>query len=40
VRRGRLRGCIVNEHFSGSGERLRSGTITPAVERAIRAAPP
>lgn len=40
VRRGGLRGCIVNEHFSGSGERLRSGTITPAVERAIRAVPP
>ena len=33
VRRGRLTGCIVNKGFSGSGERLESGTITPEVTR-------
>jgi type IV secretion system protein VirB9 len=36
VRRGGLKGCIVNEDFSGSGERLGSGTVAPAVERAVR----
>ncbi len=33
VRRGRLVGRIVNRGFTGSGERLESGTISPAVER-------
>jgi len=33
VRRGKLAGCIVNKGFVGSGERLESGTVTPAVER-------
>jgi type IV secretion system protein VirB9 len=33
VRRGRLTGCIVNKGFVGSGDRLDSGTITPAVTR-------
>ncbi len=33
VRRGRLYGCIVNQGFSGAGERLSSGTIAPDVER-------
>lgn len=33
VRRGRLRGRIVNKGYSGSGERLESGTVSPSVER-------
>jgi type IV secretion system protein VirB9 len=33
VRRGKLRGCVVNKAFSGGGERLKSGTIAPDVER-------
>ncbi len=33
VRRGRLVGRIVNKEFTGSGERLQSGTVSPAVER-------
>ncbi len=36
VRRGGLKGCIVNEDFSGVGERLGSGTVAPAVERAVK----
>jgi len=40
VRRGRLRGCILNEGFTGSGERLQSGTVAPSVERATREARP
>jgi type IV secretion system protein VirB9 len=34
VRRGRLTGRIVNKGFSGSGDRLKSGTVSPAIERA------
>jgi len=33
VRRGKLVGCIVNKGFVGGGQRLDSGTITPAVTR-------
>lgn len=33
LRRGRLTGCVVNEAFSGSGERLTTHTISPEVER-------
>ena len=33
LRRGKLKGCIVNEAFRGAGERLRSGTASPRVER-------
>ena len=40
VRRGRLRGCILNDGFTGSGERLQSGTVAPSVERATREARP
>lgn len=40
VRRDGLKGCIVNEAFSGSGERLGSGTVAPAVERAVRGVRP
>jgi type IV secretion system protein VirB9 len=39
VRRGKLSGCIVNRAFTGGGERLASGTITPNVERVTRTAP-
>ena len=39
VRRGRLRGCIINQKFDGSGTRLKSGTVAPTVERALRDAP-
>jgi type IV secretion system protein VirB9 len=40
VRRGRLRGCIFNQGFTGSGERLESGTIAPSVERLTKGARP
>jgi type IV secretion system protein VirB9 len=33
LRRGALTGCIVNKGYTGSGERLDSGTVSPAVER-------
>jgi type IV secretion system protein VirB9 len=33
IRRGRLTGRIVNKGFTGSGERLESGTVSPSVER-------
>lgn len=33
LRRGRLTGCVVNKAFDGEGERLKSGTIAPDVER-------
>jgi type IV secretion system protein VirB9 len=36
VRRGALRGCIVNRSFSGSGRELSSGTVSEDVERATR----
>lgn len=40
LRRGSLAGCIVNKHFTGGGERLRSGTIAPDVIRERRGAQP
>jgi type IV secretion system protein VirB9 len=40
VRRGRLRGCILNEEFTGSGERLQSGTVAPSVQRVTKAPHP
>lgn len=40
VRRGKLSGCIVNEAFEGGGVRLRSGTVSPSVERMTRGGPP
>lgn len=40
VRRGKLNGCIVNRGFSGSGERLGSGTVAPDVERTTKGARP
>lgn len=36
LRRGKLVGCIVNKGFVGGGERLTSGTISPAVTRLVR----
>jgi type IV secretion system protein VirB9 len=33
LRRGHVTGCIVNAAYSGSGERLRSGTVAPDVRR-------
>jgi type IV secretion system protein VirB9 len=35
LRRGRLTGCIVNQGYAGAGLRLRSGTVTPEVERTV-----
>jgi type IV secretion system protein VirB9 len=40
LRRGRLTGCVVNAGYSGSGERLGSGTVSPAVERVTRGGRP
>jgi type IV secretion system protein VirB9 len=40
LRRGLLRGCIVNKSFYGGGERLESGTVAPAVERVTQGARP
>ncbi len=36
VRRGRLVGCIVNKGFHGAGERLKSHTVSPQVERSTK----
>ncbi len=36
LRRGKLTGCVVNAGFSGSGERTRSETISPAVGRVTK----
>lgn len=33
LRRGRLTACVVNKGFTGSGDRLDSGTISPDVRR-------
>jgi type IV secretion system protein VirB9 len=40
LRRGLLRGCIVNKSFNGGGERLESGTVAPTVERVTPGARP
>ncbi len=40
VRRGALTGCIVNKGYTGSGERLDSGTVSPEVERLRKGAAP
>jgi type IV secretion system protein VirB9 len=39
LRRGALTGCIVNKGFSGTGERLASGTIAPDVRRTSKQEP-
>jgi type IV secretion system protein VirB9 len=33
LRRGKLTGCIVNKGYTGAGERLGSGTVSPHVDR-------
>src|SRR5215472_4820927 len=33
LRRGHLAGCVVNKAFAGSGERLKSNTVSSEVER-------
>ncbi len=40
LRRGRLRGCIVNRGPQGGSRELRSGTVAPDVERATRGTSP
>ncbi len=40
VRRGRLQGCILNQSYLGSGQRLDSETVAPEVERSTRQPPP
>ena len=39
LRRGALTACIVNKGFSGTGERLPSGTVDPDVRRTSRQEP-
>ena len=39
LRRGALTACIVNKGFSGTGERLPSGTVAPDVRRTSRREP-
>ena len=36
VRRGQLVGCIVNQAFDGGGLRLKTGTVSPEVQRQTR----
>jgi type IV secretion system protein VirB9 len=36
LRRGKLVGCVTNQGFIGSGERLHSGTVSPQVHRRTR----
>jgi type IV secretion system protein VirB9 len=40
LRRGLLRGCVVNKSFDGGGERLDSGTVSPAVVRVTQGVRP
>jgi type IV secretion system protein VirB9 len=40
VRRGKLTGRIVNKDFTGFGDRLQSGTVTPNVERTTESTHP
>ena len=40
LRRGRLTGCIVNRGFAGAGLRLDTGTVSPHIERDIKAPRP
>src|SRR5262249_17274904 len=40
LRRGHLVGCITNRGFSGSGERLPSGTVAPQVHRETKGTHP
>jgi type IV secretion system protein VirB9 len=36
LRRGALVGCVVNKGYTGSGERLKSHTVSEDVERTTR----
>jgi type IV secretion system protein VirB9 len=36
LRRGNLAGCVVNKGYVGGGERLKSNTVSDAVEREVR----
>ncbi|MDP9087487.1 MAG: TrbG/VirB9 family P-type conjugative transfer protein [Pseudomonadota bacterium] len=40
LRRGRLRGCVVNKKFAGGGTRLNTGTVAPDVERRVQGSTP
>ena len=40
LRRGKLHGCVLNKAYTGSGERLPSGTVAPDVERMVTGAAP
>lgn len=40
LRRGGLTACVVNQGFSGSGERLKSNTVSSGVERTVPGAHP
>ena len=40
LRRGALTGCVVNKGYTGSGERLESGTVAPNVQRERRGSTP
>jgi type IV secretion system protein VirB9 len=40
LRRGKLRGCVLNRGYAGSGERLPSGTVAPDVERTVTGGAP
>jgi type IV secretion system protein VirB9 len=40
LRRGNLAGCVVNKGFTGSGERLKSNTVSEDIEREVRGARP
>ena len=40
LRRGLLRGCVVNKSFNGGGERLDSGTVSPEVVRTTQGVRP
>jgi type IV secretion system protein VirB9 len=40
LRRGKLTGCVINRGFAGGGQRLKSGTVAPEVERRVQGAVP
>jgi type IV secretion system protein VirB9 len=40
LRRGALAGCVVNKGYVGTGERLKSNTVSQDIERTTRGALP
>jgi type IV secretion system protein VirB9 len=40
LRRGKLTGCVLNKSYTGAGDRLDSGTISPQVRRSAPAVRP